>query len=396
MKICLINNLYKPFNRGGAEKITQTMANGLLRAGHKVFIITAKPHKRLSITNYQSPPDAKAAKDKRIYYLNSLYYNLNKLPKSLRLFWHVWDMFDVVSYFKIKNILSREKPDAVITGNLMGLGYLTIRAVKKLKIKLIHVVHDIQLIHPAGLIFYGQENIIESASAKNYAGLMSRLLDSPEVVIFPSKWLRDIHLKKIFFIRSQRLILANPVEAPLAAAKAKTGRVFKFLFLGQIEEHKGIFLLLNAFKKLAEKYQEAELIIAGDGSLMAAAGKAANGQGNINFLGWPGDEAVDELLSSVDCLVYPSLVYENCPNAIQRALAAGLPVLASDLGGIPELLSQNAGVLFKPADTDDLEDKMEWFINNRYGLGGIIEAGKKRAALYAADNYIKELENLIK
>ena len=383
MKICLINNLYQPFNRGGAERVVETIANGLVRAGYEVFIICTKPRfSKLRITNYKL----------RIYYLNSLYYNLNKLPKFFRLVWHLWDMFDIVGYFKIKKILQRENCDAVITNNLMGLGFLAPRAIRKLKIRQLHLAHDLQLIHPSGLLYYGREKAIDSYSARNYAGLMSRIVDSPDIVIFPSRWLLDMHLDKIFFIKSKRLVLPNPVAAAPAAGTKRPGGNFKFLFIGQIEEHKGVFLLIEAFKTIKRKYPEAELTIAGNGSKRTEA--EALGAG-VKFLDWPGEAAADKLLSSSHCLVYPSLVYENCPNAIQRALAAGLPVLASELGGIPELLSKNAGILFKPADVEKLAEKMEWIINNQENLNEIITAGKEKAALFRIDNYLKEILKLI-
>jgi len=383
MKICLINNLYQPFNRGGAERVVETIANGLIKAGHEVFIICTKPRfSKLRITNYKL----------RIYYLNSLYYNLNKLPKFFRLVWHLWDMFDIVGYFKIKKILQRENCDAVIANNLMGVGFLAVPAVKRLKIKLIQIVHDIQLIHPSGLLRFGEENKINTLLARNYAGLMSRIVDSPDIVIFPSRWLMDIHLDKIFFIKSKRIVLPNPIETSRKAIGGNSAAGFKFIFIGQIEEHKGVFLLIEAFKTIKRKYPEAELTIAGNGSKRTEA--EALGAG-VKFLDWPGEAAADKLLSSSHCLVYPSLVYENCPNAIQRALAAGLPVLASELGGIPELLSKNAGILFKPADVEKLAEKMEWIINNQENLNEIITAGKEKAALFRIDNYLKEILKLI-
>ena len=383
MKICLINNLYQPYNRGGAERVTETIANGLVRAGYEVFIVCTKPRfAKLRITNYEL----------RIYYLNSLYYYLDEFPKFLRLVWHLWDMFDLVNYFKVKRILRRENCDAVITNNLMGLGFLAPRAIRKLKIRQLHLAHDLQLIHPSGLLYYGREKAIDSYSARNYAGLMSRIVDSPDIVIFPSRWLLDMHLDKIFFIKSKRLVLPNPVAAAPAAGTKRPGGNFKFLFIGQIEEHKGVFLLIEAFKTIKRKYPEAELTIAGNGSKRTEA--EALGAG-VKFLDWPGEAAADKLLSSSHCLVYPSLVYENCPNAIQRALAAGLPVLASELGGIPELLSKNAGILFKPADVEKLAEKMEWIINNQENLNEIITAGKEKAALFGIDNYLKEILKLI-
>ena len=383
MKICLINNLYQPYNRGGAERVTETIANGLVRAGYEVFIVCTKPRfAKLRITNYEL----------RIYYLNSLYYYLDEFPKFLRLVWHLWDMFDLVNYFKVKRILRRENCDAVIANNLMGVGFLAVPAVKRLKIKLIQIVHDIQLIHPSGLLRFGEENKINTLLARNYAGLMSRIVDSPDIVIFPSRWLMDIHLDKIFFIKSKRIVLPNPIETSRKAIGGNSAAGFKFIFIGQIEEHKGVFLLIETFKTIKRKYPEAELTIAGNGSKRTEA--EALGAG-VKFLDWPGEAAADKLLSSSHCLVYPSLVYENCPNAIQRALAAGLPVLASELGGIPELLSKNAGILFKPADVEKLAEKMEWIINNQENLNEIITAGKEKAALFRIDNYLKEILKLI-
>lgn len=387
MKICLINNLYQPFNRGGAEKVCETIARGLIKAGHKVVIITTKPRKQLSIKNYEL----------RIYYLSSLYYNLNKLPKFFRFFWHCWNLFNLVGYFKIKKILKKEKCGAVITNNLMGPGFLTPLAIKNLKIKHLHIAHDIQLIHPSGLMYYGRERVVDSFFAKIYLNICRALFKSPSVVIFPSAWLKNFYLKRNFFSRSKIMVLPNPIAMAVARTGGGGGG-FKFLFLGQLEKHKGVFLLIEAFNKISRQYPQVELWLAGEGrELNNLKFKILNLklERNIKFLGWPGDEPADKLLSSSHSLVYPSLVYENCPNAIERALAAGLPVLASDLGGIAELLSDDTGVLFKPADTDNLAERMSWLVENKNSLAGLGRAGRRRAENFKVENYVKRLEELI-
>lgn len=355
MKICLMNNLYKPFNRGGAEKITEIIANGLIKAGHEVFIIATKP-----LVGKFKISDT----ERKIYYLNSLYYNLNKLPEFLRFFWQIWNIFNFVNYFKIKNILQKEKCGAVISNNLMGLGLLVPLAIKKLNIKHSHIVHDIQLIHPSGALYYGKEGMIDNFFSKIYGRICRWLIDSPRTVIFPSRWIGDLHIKKKFFSRSEIIVLPNPVYSSPEKTRHAEGN-FKFLFLGQMEKHKGVFLLMQAFNKIKNKYPEVELILAGDGSRIENARQSAANNKNIKILNWPGDEQADKLLFSSHCLVYPSLVYENCPNAIQRALSAGLPVLAADIGGIPELLNKNSGALFKPADVDDLAEKMARAVENK-------------------------------
>ena len=123
----------------------------------------------------------------------------------------------------------------------MGIGFLTPLAIKNLKIKHLHIAHDIQLIHPSGLMYYGKERIINSFFAKIYANLCRLLFGSPDAVIFPSRWLKDLYINRKFFVKSKINVLPNPVEAA-AGQFGERSVIFKFLFLGQIEKHKGVFL----------------------------------------------------------------------------------------------------------------------------------------------------------
>ena len=77
MKIVIINNLYAPWVRGGAERIAEKTAEGLAKAGHEVFIITTAPT---------------GSHADKIIYLPSLFYNLEKYPLATRFFWHLWDI----------------------------------------------------------------------------------------------------------------------------------------------------------------------------------------------------------------------------------------------------------------------------------------------------------------
>jgi len=384
MKICLINNLYEPYARGGAEKITKTIADGLIRAGHEIFIITTKPSREKSLIS-----------DPRRYYLNSLYYDLKKMPKFLRLFWQIWNLFNFLNYFRIKKILRAEKCQAVITNNLMGVGFLTPLAIRRLGLKHLHIVHDIQLIHPGGLIRFGEERAINGQWARNYAGLTARLFDSPQTVIFPSRWLLDRYLDKIFFIKSKRVVLPNPI-ALKAVDRPPAGQIFKFLYLGQIEKHKGLSLLIQAYKKLRTEFSDTELIIAGSGAEFESAKLEAGADRSIKFLGRQSEIEVQQLLKTCQVLVMPTLCYENCPTVILEAFSARLPILAADLGGISELLGEDAaGLLFRPGNAADLAEKMAWAIGHREELAAMAKAGRDKADKFSIENYIKELEKLI-
>ena len=383
MKICLINNLYAPYNKGGAERVLENIVHALKKE-HEVFVVSTKPHNAQRITHN--------AREIINYQIPSLYYNLNKIPAAFRLFWHVWDMLGLISCFRIYGILKKEKPDVVMTHNLKGVSFLIPRLLKILKIKHIHTLHDIQLIHPSGLMFYGKEKKIDGMLAKAYQVVCRFLFDSPKLIISPSNWLLQMHTDRGFFKDSEKKVISNP--APVILERSENGAIesprdteilslrsrmtkdgaMTFLYVGQIERHKGAHILINAFKKLEGDY---ELLIAGSGSKLEELKKNTDDT-RIKFLGSKSKEEVKELMQKADCLVVPSLCYENSPTVIYEAFANNLPVIASDLGGIPELLDKD--FLFKPEENELFEK-----------LKGFKKAPQKAAKSLGAEEYIKEI-----
>jgi len=410
MKICLINNLYKPYNRGGAENIVEMIARGLKSAGHDVFAVSTRSftqkHKN---TKTRKRENAKFVpyrdtvtqslsrtpiREHEIYYINSIYYNLNKLPKFLRLFWHLIDMFDLGGYLRVKKILRKEKPDVVMTHNLKGVGYLIPRAIKKLRIKHIHTLHDIQLLHPSGLMIYKEEKAIDSLFSKIYAWLCCLLFGNPDVVISPSGWLMKTHESRGFFAKSKIIILPNPVEAGEAdsnRAKRESDEIFRFFYAGQIEEHKGVLFLINVFNGFKNN---SELIIAGSGSKDSQARKLAADNKNIKIVGRVGKSEVLDIMKKSDALIMPSLCYENSPSVIYEALAGGLPVIASRIGGVEDLIRSAAGILFEPGDADDLMSKMRGAMESTEELLKISRNGLEKIKQFSIDNYIRGLEKI--
>lgn len=342
MKIALVNNLYFPYNRGGAEQVVLQMAEDFRAAGNEIFIITTCPKKIAARKPEQNQGQNKESQ--KIYYLASSYYNLAERSLLWRSAWQLVNLFNFKKYLELKTILKIEKPDLVITHNLMGLGLLVPCLLQKLKIKHEHFLHDIQLIHPSGLMFYGQEKKINSLGAKIYQALTRSLFSSPTKIISPSNWLLGEHQKRDFFKKSQtevrtfkKLVAANEL--------VKKSVLKKFLFVGQVEYHKGIFLLIEAFKKTNDS--NLSLTIVGDGQGLEGAKTAAISDKRINFLGRVSFEEVGNIIKNHEALIVPSLCYENSPTIIYEAKNKGLTIIASNLGGIPELLDSN-DYLFKP------------------------------------------------
>lgn len=381
MKICIINNLIRPFG-SGTERVVEMIVNGLVNRGEDVFVITTKPYK-------QDLPEVKNVKIFGLSGFSATYYKLNSIPKFLRIFWHLINIFNFSNYLKIKNIIKQEKPDLVITNNLMGVGFLTPLAIKKNKIKHCHILHDIQLLHPTGLIIYGKEKIVDSIFAKTYQAINRFLFLKPDLVISPSAWLMKEYLDKGFFIKSHGVVLPNPIiQSNPIKEVVQTNRNDKFICVGQVEPHKGVVFAIEAF--MASK-TNLKLSIIGAGSQIELIKKLAVNNANIEILGAVRHEEIDKLMGSGRALILPSLCYENSPTSIYEAFGAGLPVIAADIGGVSELINGGCGILFEPGSKDDLMEKIDWLINNPLEVGEMTKRAKEKINNYEINTYLDVL-----
>jgi glycosyltransferase involved in cell wall biosynthesis len=346
MIIGIANNLYPPYGRdSGAEIIAQKMATQFTDEGHEVFIISTRPKNEIR------------QDENNIYYLSSAYENLNKMPTYKKLGWHLKQLIFPPHQKEINHIITTKKPDLFITHNLIGLSFALPRLLSKHKIKHHHVLHDIQLLHPSGLMYFRQEKIINSLLAQIYQHFSKQAFKRADKIISPSKWLLDIHLKKGFF-KNQ----ATEIKRNFDIKKIKNKEVSqpaKFFFAGQLEEHKGIKLLISSWQISNFNKDEATLSIAGSGSLEKYLKQAIKEQNNINYLGHLNREAMESTLASHDIAIITSLVYENSPTIIWEAARHGLRIIAPNLGGITELQEFADITLYEPNNSEDLVNKMQ-------------------------------------
>lgn len=359
MKIALLNNLFAPYNRGGAETLLAQMITDYQTKNQELVLITTRPRDKKLINLLG---EAQTNGQIKTYWLPSRYYTLNQIPKWQRVFWHISNIFSCSKAKQIKDILNQEKPDLVITHNLMGLGFWLPRTIKKLGLRHEHYLHDIQLLHPSGLMFFNQEGIIDHFAARVYQVFTRSLFASPQKIISPSLWLLDKHGERGFFRGSETEIknldgTLPSVEETGLTVSTKNHPAQDFLFVGQVEHHKGIFLLLDAFSRAQAENSDLKLTIIGTGNDLEEAKKIAAEMKNVSFTGRLERVAVSKLMAANDYLVVPSLCYENAPLTIMEAHAAKLPVIASRLGGIPEIAGPQ-DKLFKPGNASDLSQKI--------------------------------------
>jgi glycosyltransferase involved in cell wall biosynthesis len=161
---------------------------------------------------------------------------------------------------------------------------------------------------------------------------------------------------------------------------------FLWLAAGRLEEQKDYPTLLTAFERVARERPEAELRIAGHGSLQGSLEEAARRSGlqdRIRFLGARGD--IPDLLAAADALVLSS-AWEGLPNIVMEAMAAGKPVVATEVGGVSELVADGvSGLLLPPGNPAALSEAMLALMDlpaeSRRGMG---QAGRQHVGEHYA------------
>ena len=269
-------------------------------------------------------------------------------------------------------------------------------AIRSLKIPHVHVVHDLQLIYPSGLLFAGREEVpfYINVFYKIYSFICRILFSSPDAVIFPSIYLRDVYIKEGFFKKSYVQMMPNPAPRfiPVTRGQRNPGPL-KLLFIGQLELHKGTEFLLNAYRQFPKGTQ---LINAGKGTYSALVQKRSVADKNIVYLGYISLEQLVNCFGVVDALIVPSLCYENSPTVIYESLNAGVPILAANIGGVGELIQNGInGYLFEPGSTDDLCRAVNQLDREKDNFAASQEMIRATVAPHELKSYTRRLTDLL-
>lgn len=142
---------------------------------------------------------------------------------------------------------------------------------------------------------------------------------------------------------------------------------FKFLHVSTLDEKsKNITGILKAIDKLNRRGNSFIFTFVSDGdiqTLMQKIEKFVIDKSNIKVIGEVEQKKLSEIYNEHDCLVMFSN-YENMPCVIEEALCCGIPVIATKVGGIPEVIHNFNGILIEPDNIDELVNKMEWMMNH--------------------------------
>ncbi|NPV51060.1 MAG: glycosyltransferase family 4 protein [Candidatus Methanofastidiosum sp.] len=391
MKICLINTLYPPDIIGGAEVIVQKLAEGLKKNGYEIFIIA---------TNSERKYFHEESNGIRVYRINpfNLYpaYKAQKYPNIIKPIWHVIDLWNPFMYFKIKNILKEELPDIVHINNYKGLSLSAFSAAKSLGIPFIFTAHDYSLICPRANLLNRHGKICNKKSilCKLYIALQKYVFDknSPYIFTSPSQFVIDKLKENKFLIKTKSVKIPLGLELNNKLTKKNYSSI-NILFVGNLSKHKGPHILIETFKRI--KKDNLVLNIVGKGEDENELKEFSKEDTRIIFHGFVSDKELVRFYKKANICVVPSIWYDNSPMVIYESFKYGTPVVASDIGGIPELIEDGVnGYLFEPGNLIQLKEIIERLINDTKEIKKIEKGTYNTSKYYSIDNYIKKTEDL--
>lgn len=347
MKVLLVHNYYR--EGGGEANAYQTERDALQAAGTAVVEFT---------------------RDNRDLDREPL---ARRLSLPLRTLW-AWD-----TQRALAELIARERPDVAHFANtLPQISPAAYRTCQAAGVAVVQTLHNYRLACPAGT-FLRQGRVCEEcpehglrravqyacyresrAASAVVAGMLQlhrglgTFHDAVDVYIAPTPFVRDKLIATARLPAHKVVVKPNFLAHDPGVAAARGTDV---VFAGRLVDYKGILTLMAA---AALRGAPLSLRIIGDGPLRDVVHARAQAP-SVRMLGaLPRAQTLAEI-GRARCLVVPSECYESAPTVILEAFACGVPVVASRLGAMADLVREHdTGLLFTAGDARDLRDKLDW------------------------------------
>lgn len=212
------------------------------------------------------------------------------------------------------------------------------------------------------------------------------------IVVLTEQWARRI---ATITANENVVVISNMIDIPHAIERMNHGECL--LFLGRLEQSKGIFDLLEALARVRQHHPQARLLVGGEGDADAVRRRAAELKVDdaVELLGWLAGEPKERALVQATLFVLPSYI-ENSPMSLLEAMAVGLPVVATRVGGVPEVVENGvSGLLVAPGDVTALTAALLALLDNPDECRRMGTAAKWRVTEnYSAERVLPKLDAL--
>lgn len=364
MKILLVNTFYYPEVKGGAEYSVKKLAEGLQADGNEIIVLAAG-----KANNDEIIDGVKVLRRK----FHSIYHSYGKVNKNIiTMFFHrILDFWNPMNRNLIIEIIKKEKPDIIHTNNIYEITPIIWKVAKDYRIQTVHTIRDYYLMCYKTNLLKKDNSICNdpNTACKVYQQINRKFTGYVDVLTAPSNMMIGEIENRCFFEKSKHVVVYNACEYDKKSVvahceKKNESDTITFVYLGGFHEHKGIDVLLEAFESIENS--NARLIFAGKGEKMQKIKNASINDSRIHYAGFFNESQIIELLNGCDVLVCPSLWNEPFGRVILDAYKSGLPVIASRIGALPEIVEDGkTGVLVGPGKKLELRDAMNKFLDDK-------------------------------
>lgn len=402
MKILMLNNFFTGFS--GVEPIMMQESSLLKNDGHEVYFFASnkKPYFEEDYEYAKYFPE---------------YINYPKLSKKELLQYAYKLFYNKEAEKKMKNYLKEIKPDLVHCHNVIFL--LTpsvLKACYDLNIPVAYTVHGPDFVCPSDKLMLGGKtyckdelcvgknpihctlnNCFNDSLLKSLVGTIDfatrgihKLYSNADIYICPSKALSKLVIKS--GIPEEKVtVINNFVSNSYLAKEPNYDNKGYFLFAGRLTREKGVHYLLHAMAKLPD----INLRIAGTGSQQEELKELAKELNlkNVEFIGFKSGKDLEDEYTNCIASILPCNWFENFGVALLESFISGKPIIASNIGGIPEIIDHGQnGLLVEPGNIDQIAESIKK-INDDKQLAVTMgqHARQKAERLYTAEVHYSKL-----
>ncbi|CDF57724.1 glycosyltransferase family 4 protein [Thermobrachium celere] len=357
-RILLINTFYYPNMIGGTEHTIKLLAEGLASKGHNVAVFTCDSNKDFlkeeinGVTIYR---DKVVIKNKGFF---------KPIYKAI-------ELNNRIILSRLDKVIDEFKPDVINTHNLFYISPYIWKYIKlKFSIPIVHTIHDLWLYCPKATYLKrnGQQCENKHLYCKYHEFVNKKHSMYVDFVTSPSRYAIDFFGKRGYFLKSKKMVIPNnidiDIEKTIDLIKYKNeikDKKVNFVFLGNLLFSKGLNWLIETFKEIENK--NINLIICGDGPLRDYVIKETQNDNRIIYKGHVSGKQKEDILVQGDVLIMPSICNETFGRVIVEAYKYGMPVIGSNLGGIPEVIKNNeTGLIVEASDKKQLKDAIEYMV----------------------------------
>ncbi len=329
--------------------MVRQLAEGLQRRGNDVVVLATGPIPGL----HEEMLDGV-----RIYRagLHNFYWHFSQIRPSrlLRIGWHYRDRYNRSMRQYVREVIDREQPDVVVCNNLTGWSISVWDEITAAGLPIIQVLHDLYLLCPKDTMFSkGRSCMRQCGMCLAFRQQHASASTQVSAVIGVSRYILERITSQGYFDRASHHVVHNSIGSEaslLATPRPHHSGLLRFGYIGTLSENKGVSWLIEQFQALSIN---ATLEIAGRGKLDYEANiKALADPAKVRFVGY---QPSNQFMRDIDVLVVPSIWAEPFGLVAVEGGAQHLPIIATRMGGLPEIVQDDVnGLLCDPDDPDSL------------------------------------------